>query len=199
MKPLRLWLPINGIKVEIIIPGEYVESIMVPAAEHEAGHIVAAHHLNARVLGIAVGFRPDLSHRDMFLQALYVGKGLTVANQCVVKAAGPAADILFHGEFDEVGARGDLQDVEALTGQPTLAPYLDEAKRILKLYPTEFKCIASALRRSFEAEADRSMGLLPGNYMGTLLLDDMQLMECLSKTPDRSCFGSISVGGIENS
>jgi hypothetical protein len=48
----------NGREQEIIIPGEYVESIMLPAAEHEAGHVIAAHHHNPRVLGIAVGFIP---------------------------------------------------------------------------------------------------------------------------------------------
>ena len=44
----------DGHEQEITIPAEYVESIMLPAAEHEAGHIIAAHHHNVRVLGIGV-------------------------------------------------------------------------------------------------------------------------------------------------
>jgi hypothetical protein len=60
MDPLRFWLPLpNGIEQEIITPAVYVDTIIIPAAGHEAGHIVAAHHYNARVLGIAIGFIPD--------------------------------------------------------------------------------------------------------------------------------------------
>jgi hypothetical protein len=33
---MRFWLPYRGIEQEILIPGGYVESIIVSAAEHEA-------------------------------------------------------------------------------------------------------------------------------------------------------------------
>ena len=55
MKSLRFWRPMAGYEQEIIVPGEYVETVILRAAEHEAGHIIAAHHFNARVFGIAVG------------------------------------------------------------------------------------------------------------------------------------------------
>jgi hypothetical protein len=177
----------NGYEQEIIIiPGEYVESIMVPAAEHEAGHIIAAHHLNARGLGIAVGFLPDRSQQGMFLQALYGWKHASVETKCVVLAAGPAADILFRGGLNELGASGDLQDIEALTGQASFGPFLGLAKNVLAPYTSEFSCISEALRRSFEMKAERNLELLPTGHVGTLLLDEAQLMRCLSKGPSQT-------------
>jgi predicted GNAT superfamily acetyltransferase len=59
-----------GYDQEIIIPGEYVESIMLPAVEHEAGHVIAAYHMGARILGVAVGFIPERDQQGMFFQAL---------------------------------------------------------------------------------------------------------------------------------
>jgi hypothetical protein len=50
MKDLMFLLPQIGYDQEIIIQAEYVESIMLPALEHETGHIMAAHYYGARVL-----------------------------------------------------------------------------------------------------------------------------------------------------
>jgi hypothetical protein len=181
MKALRFWLPMNGHEQEIIIPAEYVESIMIPAAEHEAGHIIAAHHHNARVLGIAVGFIPELEQHGMFLQSLYATKDWSIETQCVVKAAGPAADILYLGGFGEKEASGDLRDIEQLTGTASLEPYLSRAKEILARYPTQFKSITTLLRESLENVEERTLGVLPDGRIGTLLLDETQLMQCLEK------------------
>jgi hypothetical protein len=182
VKSLKFWLPMNGYEQEIIVPSEYVESIIEPAVGHEAGHIIAAHHLNARVLGIALGFLPERSQQGMFLQALYGWKDATVEARCVVMAAGPAADILFRDGLDERGASGDLQDIEALTGQAAFGPFLDAAKNILARYTSEFSRITNALRHSLELERERRLGLLPTNRIGTLLLDEAQLMSCLTKS-----------------
>lgn len=181
MKALRFWLPLNGREQEIIIPAEYVESIMLPAAEHEAGHVIVAHHHHARVLGIAVGFIPELEQRAMFLQALYAWKDWSIETQCVVKAAGPAADMLYLGEFGEQGASGDLRDIEHLTGKASLEPYLGIAKEILAGYPAQFKCIATLLHESLENVEERTLGFLPDHRIGALLLDEAQLSQCLGK------------------
>lgn len=176
----------NGYEQEIIIPVEYVVSTMVPGAEHEAGHIIAAHHLNAHVVGIAVGFRSDKSRRGMFLQSIYGWKDSTVEAKCVVKAAGPAADILYHGLIDPQDASEDLRDIEILTGQATMEPFLETAKSIISRYTVEFRCITDAFRHSLELEVDRTLGYLPNNDIGALLLDEAQLMGCLSKNPNQS-------------
>jgi hypothetical protein len=47
MKPISVWLPMKGYQREIIIAAEHVESIILRAAEHEAGHIIAAYHFGA--------------------------------------------------------------------------------------------------------------------------------------------------------
>src|ERR1019366_847072 len=182
MKALRFWLPLmNGHEQEIIIPAEYVESIMLPTAEHEAGHIIAAHHHNARVLGIGVGFIPELELRGMFLQALYACKEWSIESQCVVKAAGPAADMLYLGGFGENEASGDLRDIEHLTGKASLEPYLGMAKEILAGYPAQFKSITTLLRESLENVEERALAVLPNNRIGALLLDEAQLMQCLGE------------------
>jgi len=185
MKPLRFWLPMNGFEQEIIIPGQYVEQIMLPAAEHEAGHIIAAYHLKARVLGIAVGFLPERAKQAVFLQALYgwnenSAEASDLQSQCIVKAAGPAADFLFRGGFTEQDASGDLADIKALTGQAEFEPFFGKAKTILSGYAREFDCIARALRAAIDSDAELTMQLLPTKTVGALLLDEPQLLRCLS-------------------
>jgi hypothetical protein len=181
MKPLNFWLPMpNGTEQEIIIPGDYVETIVLPAAEHEAGHIIAAHHFGARVLGIAVGFIPELEQRGMFLQALYRSEDWPVETHCIVKAAGPAADIVYFGSFSEKGASKDLADIEELTGNKSLDPYLTKAQEILVGYKDQFGCMTAALRASLQNGEQRILGRLPDNRIGALLLSEDQLMMCLA-------------------
>jgi len=188
MKALRFWLPMmDGSEQEIIIPAEYVESIILPAAEHEAGHIIAAHHHNARVLGIGVGFIPELDQRGMFLQALYSWKDWSIEIQCVVKAAGPAADTMYLGGFGEKEVSGDLRDIENLTGIASLEPYLGRAKQILAGYPAQFKSITTLLHQSLENVEERTLGILPDNRIGALLLDEAQLMQCLGSGEIDGC------------
>ncbi|MGC2465339.1 MAG: hypothetical protein WA517_09100 [Candidatus Acidiferrum sp.] len=172
MKPLRLWLPMNDGEQEIIVPGQYVEEIMLPAAEHEAGHIIAAYHLKARVLGIAVGFLPERGQAGMFLQALYGWEGTPQESElefeCIVKAAGPAADLLFRGGFTERAASGDLADIKDMTGRAELEPFLGKAKAILSGYAKEFDCIArSGLpltpRRNVSCNGCRQAQLAPSS------------------------------------
>jgi len=186
MKPLRLWLPMNDREQEIIVPGQYVEEIMLPAAEHEAGHIIAAYHLKARVLGIAVGFLPERGQAGMFLQALYGWEGTPQESElefeCIVKAAGPAADLLFRGGFTERAASGDLADIKDMTGRAELEPFLGKAKAILSGYAKEFDCIARSLRVAIDSEEERIMQRLPTGTVGALLLGEPQLLQCLSSS-----------------
>lgn len=159
---------------------------MLPSAEHKAGHIVAAHSLEAPVLGIAVGFLVTATQQAIFLQALYRSKDLSVHDKCVVKAAGAAADVLFHGAFDEQGAERDLQDIKALTGQASFEPYLGTAKDILSRRKKEFRCITNALRSSLQSEVERTLGPLPGGDFGVLPLGQAELAQCLGPLPEKS-------------
>ena len=179
MNALRFWLPLGPIEQEVIIPSELVDDIILKGAAHEAGHIVVAHHFQARVLGIGFGFLPERSDKSIFFQALYGWQNATIENQCVVAAAGPAADLLCHGEINEEAASGDLQDVAALTGTASLEPYLDVAKTVLSKRMDELTRITVALRRAVETGEERMMGPLPNGRTGALLLDERQLIECL--------------------
>ena len=122
-----------------------------------------------------------MDQRGMFLQALYLSNDWSIEIQCVVKAAGPAADVLYFGRFSEEGARGDLRDIEQLTGNAGLEPYLSTAQEILAGYRTQFKCLTTLLRETLENFEDRTLGILPGGRVGTLLLEESQLMQCLGK------------------
>jgi hypothetical protein len=157
---------------------------MLPAAEHEAGHIIAAYHLKARVLGIAIGFLPERSMAGMFLQALYGWEGTPQESerefQCIVNAAGPAADILFRGGFTEQAASGDLADIKTMTGRAELEPYLGKAKTLLSGYAGQFQCIARALQDAIDSDEERIMQQLPTGTVGALLLDEAQLLQCLA-------------------
>src|ERR1700736_5062502 len=126
------------------ISAEFIQSAMLDAVEHEVGHIIVAHHFQSRVLGIAVGFVPD--QQRMFLQALYCHSNWTVRTQCVVKAAGPAADRLYHGEAHVYGASFDLRDIQEISGIASFDPYIGIAKDILGYYPKQFRCITNGLR-----------------------------------------------------
>jgi hypothetical protein len=182
-RPLRFWPQRNDyIQQAIIIPGEYVESIVLRAVGHEAGHIIAAHHHRARVVGICIGFIPERNRQGMFIQALYESKDWSVETCCVVKAAGPAADLLYQGGFSDESASGDLRDIERLTGRASLEPYLSMAKEILVRYPTQFRCIIAALSKAIETAEDCVLEVLPDNNVGAFLLDGEQLMKCLDDT-----------------
>jgi hypothetical protein len=168
MKSLRFWLPRDGKAIEIPISGEYVKTVMLPAAEHEAGHIIAAHHFKARVLGIAAGFLPE--EETMFLQALYCwDEKASVETQCIVKAAGMAADMLFMRSINEKSASNDLKDIAGLTGIASFEPFLDNAKKILAGYSSEFACITKALHRTLKMAEDLTLGFLPDKHLGSLL------------------------------
>lgn len=156
MKALTFLVPLNGEPKKFTLPANYVETVMLPSAEHEAGHIVVAHCLHAPILGIVLGFLAIPTEQAIFLQALYRSKGLSLNDKCVVKAAGVAADILLHGTFDKQGAERDLQDIEALTGRASFGPYLGTAKSILSRHEKEFGCMKEALRSSLESEVERT-------------------------------------------
>jgi hypothetical protein len=177
---MRFWLPYRGIEQEILIPGDYVQSIMIPAAEHEAGHTIAAHHFGGRVFGIAVGFIPEEDSRGMFFQAIYGHEGWPTTTQCIVKAAGPAADQIYRNSIDERGASIDLKDIEGLTGIRSLEPYLEEAKLVLKNYAKEFDAISVEIRKELAAPKDRYLGRLPTGRIGTMLLNEAVLGRILA-------------------
>jgi hypothetical protein len=150
------------------------------AAEHEAGHLLAAYHFDAALLaGIAVGFLPERQQDGMHLFAIYGWEGWSVETQCTVIAAGPAADVIYHGGFTEIGASGDLHDIQQLTGVESLEPYLTTAKGILVGYDEKFHCIAASLRQSVETMGERTLEQLANGKIGTLLLDESQVRACL--------------------
>lgn len=180
MNPMRFRLRANGKDMPLIIPGDQVELVILPSAEHEAGHITAAHHLNARVLGIAVGIVPDGTQGQWILQAVYSWKVSTTEDKCVVKAAGPAADLFFHGEFDKEGAKRDLEDIQRLSGETSFERYLEPAKEIIALRERECRCVANALRHEIGLGVERTLDIYPGKDVATFLLDDAQLLSCLS-------------------
>jgi hypothetical protein len=102
---LKLLMPGNGWDQEVLIPTEFVRTVILPAVEHEIGHIVAAAHFGAVIFGIGVGFIPERSTDGMLFQAIYGWEECPAETQCIVKAAGPAADLLYRGRIDDEGNR----------------------------------------------------------------------------------------------
>jgi hypothetical protein len=76
-----------------------------------------------------------------------------------------------------------VRDIEELTGVASLEPYLTTAREILARRAAEFSCITAALRRNLETMEDRTLERLVNNDIGTLLLDEAQLVECLNTIP----------------
>jgi len=176
---MKFWLPYEGIEKEILIPAEYVDSIMIPAAEHEAGHAIAARHFGGRVFGIAVGFIPEQDKRGMFFQVIYDHDDWPIVTQCVVKTAGPAADLLSNRPICERGASVDLKDIENLTGIRSFDPYLEQAKRLLHGYSQELEAVSAEIRKELTSPRDRYLGLLPNGRIGSLLIDEAALNSIL--------------------
>lgn len=103
---VRLLIPGNGWEQEVFVPAEIVHSMVLPAVEHEIGHIVAAAHFGAMVFGIGLGPISERSTEGWFFQAIYGWEAVSVETKCIVFAAGPAADLLYRGSVDERGASG---------------------------------------------------------------------------------------------
>ena len=182
IQPLRFWrYPTPYTRQPITIPAEYVESIVLRAVGHEAGHIIAAHHYNARVLGIAIEFESETRNGETVIEALYESQGWSNETRCIVYAAGPAADVLCQGGFSDESASGDLHDIEVLTGEASLEPYLSTAKEILARYPTQFNRIVATLRANIENGEERDVETLAGNRHGAYLLTQSQLVKCLTR------------------
>jgi hypothetical protein len=180
IRPLRFWLHRNAVEPAITIPSDAVESVVLRGLGHETGHAIAARHHHARVWGIAFRYMSDQHRGPMVLETLYESKDWSIETCCVVKAAGPAADLLYQGGFSDESASGDSHDIENLTGHGSLEPYLTTAKEILIKYPTQFPRITTALRKAIETE-DRVLEELPDNAIGAWLLDEGQLAECFNE------------------
>jgi hypothetical protein len=84
MDAIRLWLPIGPYEQELIIPPQFVTEILIPSAVHEAGHIVAAHHLGGAVIGIAISQKPGQEDAGLFVNAIYGFTSFQVDLECVV-------------------------------------------------------------------------------------------------------------------
>ncbi len=177
---LRLLLPLQGGEQELFIPAQFVKSTILPGVEHEVGHIVAAAHYAAVLIGIGVGFVQKPGRNGMFFQAVYGWEKDEVSKEveCVVKAAGPAADLIFHGRIDDAGASGDLADIELISGTRSLEPHLSQAKDILNRYRPEIVWLSARLRAALLNEQWRRMVPLPNGQMIALFIDRADLNEC---------------------
>jgi hypothetical protein len=175
---LKLLMPGNGWDQEVLIPTEFVRTVILPAVEHEIGHIVAAAHYGAVIFGIGVGFIPERSTDGMLFQAIYGWEECPAETQCIVKAAGPAADLLYRGRIDDEGAKGDLNDIEALSGVRSLEPYLSQAAELLSGYRSEIAWVAERLRAALTDGQWKRMIRLPNGRMVALFMDEAKLREC---------------------
>jgi hypothetical protein len=175
---LKLLMPGNGWDQEVLIPTEFVRTVILPAVEHEIGHIVAAAHFGAVIFGIGVGFIPERSTDGMLFQAIYGWEECPAETQCIVKAAGPAADLLYRGRIDDEGAKGDLNDIETLSGVRSLEPYLSQAAELLSGYRSEIAWVAERLRAALTDGQWKRMIRLPNGRMVALFMDEAKLREC---------------------
>jgi hypothetical protein len=175
---LRLLLPFQGGEQEVFVPAEFVESVILPGVEHEVGHIVAAAHYGATLVGIGVGLVRKEGRNGMFFQAAYGWEGVSKEVECVVKAAGPAADLIFRGQIDEEGASGDLTDIAQISGKRSLEPYLSQAQELLNRYRPEIEWLSARLRTALLDGQWRRMIPLPNGQMIALFVNESDLEEC---------------------
>ncbi len=175
---LRLLLPFQGEEQELFIPAQFVEATILPSVEHEVGHIVAAAHYAAVLIGIGVGFVQKAGRNGMFFQAVYGWENISKEVECVVKAAGPAADLLFRGRIDDAGASGDLADIELLSGTQSLEPYLSQAEDILNRYRPKILWLSARLRAALLDGQWRRMVPLPNGRMIAFFVDRADFEEC---------------------
>ena len=175
---LRLWYPMNGYEQELIVPQDTVEFLKQRAVEHEVGHLVVAAHHKAVLFGIGLGFLPERGIGSFFIQAVYGWENCPTETQCVVAAAGPAADLLYLGSIDEQAASGDLADIERMSGSRSLEPHLTAAKEILLKYSKEMKWASDLLRKEMTAGMERSFEPLPNGRLVAMLVDAQQLSAC---------------------
>jgi hypothetical protein len=171
-------MPVNGWEQEVFIPSEFVRSVILPAVEHEIGHIVAAAHFGAVIFGIGLGPISERSTDGWYFQAIYGWEACSVETKCIVLAAGPAADLLYRGRIDDRGANGDLNDIEALTGVRDLEPYLERTTELLSGYRREITWIAERLREALTDGQWRRMIRLPNGRLVALFIDDAKLRGC---------------------
>ena len=176
--PLNLLMPFDGGEQEVFVPAEFVRSVILPAVEHEIGHIVAAAHLGALIIGIGLGPISERSMDGWFFQAIYGWETAPVETRCIVLAAGPAADLLYRGRIDEGGASGDLDDIARLTGTRSLDPYLERATELLSGYRSEIAWVAERLRTALTDGESRRMIRLPNGRLVALFIDEPTLREC---------------------
>ena len=176
--PLKLLMPFNGCEQEVVVPAEFVLSVILPAVEHEIGHIVAAAHFGALIIGIGLGPISERSTDGWFFQAVYGWEEAPAETRCIVLAAGPAADLLYKGCIDEGAASGDLNDIEGLTGTRSLEPYLDRATELLMGYRSEIAWVAERLRAALTDGEWRRMVRLQNGRLVALFIDEPTLREC---------------------
>jgi hypothetical protein len=176
--PLKLLMPINGWEQEVFVPADFVLSLILPAVEHEIGHIVAAAHFGAMIFGIGLGPISERSMDGWFFQAVYGWESVPVETKCIVLAAGPAADLLYRGRVDDQGASGDLDDIEVLSGVRSLEPYLNCATELLSGYRNEIVWVAERLRAALTDGKWRRMTRLPNGRLVALFIDEAKLREC---------------------
>ncbi len=206
MGDFHFWIPLpDGAKQIASIPEDYVKNVMLKHVEHEPGHAVAAHHSGAMLIGIAVGFLP--ARHGMFLYTAF-GWGSeerpdfhtpTIEEQCVIKAAGPAAELMLRGSYDEKGASEDLNDIGRLTDNltPSFAPYMPRATSLLRAHEEEIRKITSFLENRIKQLTGMSSDTgvatdyptlvrLPDGHMGYWLLSAADLMPLLNPWQDPS-------------
>ncbi len=171
-------MPGNGWEQEVFVPADFVRSVILPAVEHEIGHIVAAAHFDAMIVGIGIGPISERSTDGWFFQAIYGWEAVSVETKCIVLAAGPAADLLYRGRVDDRGASGDLNDIEALSGVRSLEPHLNRATELLSGYRNEIVWIAERLRAALTDGEWRRMIHLPNGQLVALFIDEAKLREC---------------------
>jgi hypothetical protein len=178
ISPLKLLMPGNGWEREVFISAEFVRSVILPAVEHEIGHIVVAAHFGAVVFGIGLGPISERSTDGWFFQAIYGWETASAETRCIVLAAGPAADLLYRGRIDDGGANGDLNDIEALTGVRALEPHLNRAAELLSGYRREIACVSERLRKALTDGQWRRMIRLPNGRLVALFINEAELREC---------------------
>jgi len=105
---LKFWVRRGIFEQEVLIPPEALP-MLERVAVHDAGHAVVAVHFGADVLGIAFALEPA-GFRAMAVYS--TPPPYSIDDISVIYAAGSAGEQLVYGDYGDVGASGDLKDLE---------------------------------------------------------------------------------------
>jgi hypothetical protein len=153
------------------LPPEAVEMLRL-VCPHEVGHAEVATYFGARVRGIA------LTQTTGGLQAVAIYEtriAMPLEDRWIIKAAGPAGEVVAFGRYGVLGASIDRQHVRAIGYLDDFELLVQKATSILQTRRIRFDRLVSLLKQKIESNEVLTMEPLRRDKLGVYLLDEAAL------------------------